>query len=336
MSRANKFTAIFLSGLFLFTAACGPAAVTSEATVTRTPSTAAVRAPVITPGAAPVVTPSTATVPAPVVIPSTATVPPPVITPAPTTPTTPAPTPTPTPVPARTTQIQYLGHSSFVLTSANGTKILLDPLSRGSTSYTIATIYGVDAITVGHEHGDHNNIAMGVSANGSTPLVIRGLIGTGANQTWNTVNETVKGVRITSISPAVPVYHDNVSGAARGRNTIFIYEVDGLRIVHMSDLGHTLSPAAVTAIGRADVIMIPVGGFYTIDAVDATTVVGQLNPKVVIPMHYKTPAQAASWPGGVLDPFLVGKTVVRVPGTTINVTPATLPAQTTVMVPLYE
>lgn len=333
MIRA-KFTAIILCGLLLLTAACAPAAVTPEATIIQTPSTAAARAPVITPGGAPVITPSTATVRAPVVTPSTATIAAPVITPAPTTPTTPAPTPTPTPTPvaARNTQIQSLGHATYVLTSANGTKILIDPLSRGSTSYTIATIYGVDAITVSHEHGDHNNVAMGVSANGSAPLIIRGLSGTGANQTWAAVNQTVKDIRIT----AIPSYHDNVSGAARGRNTIFIYEVDGLRIVHMGDLGHTLSLADISAIGRADVILVPIDAARTVDAVGATTVAGQLNAKVVIPMHYRTPAQPANFPGADLDPFLVGKTVVRVQSTTIRLTPATLPAQTTVMVLQYE
>lgn len=328
MSRASKFTAVFLGGLLLM-ASCAPAAVTPQATITQTPSTAAAQAPVITPGAAPVITPSTATVPAPVTTPVQATVTQsPVFRTANTTTTT----PTPTPAPAPTTQIKWLGHSTFLLTSANGTKILIDPLNAGSTRYAIATIYDTDAVTVSHEHGDHNNVAMA----GSSALIIRGLTGTGANQTWSTVNQTVKGVRITSISPVVPMYHDNVSGAQRGRNTVFIYEVDGLRIVHMGDLGHTLSPAAVQAIGRADVILIPVGGFYTIDAVDATTVVGQLNPKVVIPMHYKTAAQSANWPGVGVDAFLTGKTVVRVQSTTIRLTPATLPAQTTVMIPLYE
>ena len=185
---------------------------------------------------------------------------------------------------------------------------------------------------MGHEHGDHNNVAMGVSANDSTPLVIRGLIGTGANVTWNAVNQTVKDVRIS----AVPSYHDNVSGALRGKNTIFVYEVDGLRIAHMSDLGHTLDEAAIKAIGRVDVILIPVDAARTVDAVGATIVVGQLNPKIVIPMHYKTPAQPANFPGAELAPFLVGKTVVNALSTTIKLTPATLPAQTTVMVMLYE
>lgn len=206
----------------------------------------------------------------------------------------------------------------------------MDPVNTAA-GYVVSTLYGVDAVTVGHEHGDHGNVAMAPGA-----AIIRGLVGTGANQTWNTVNQTVKDVRIYSISPAVPVYHDNVTGAARGRDTIFVFEVDGLRIAHLSDLGHTLDEAAIKAIGPVDVILIPVGGFYTIDAVAASTVVGQLNPKIVVPMHYKTPVMAASWPGVGVDAFLVGKNVVRVQSTVIKLSKSTLPAQTTVMVPFYQ
>lgn len=207
----------------------------------------------------------------------------------------------------------------------------MDPVNAAS-GYTISTIYGVDAVTVGHEHGDHNNVAMAAGS----PLILRGLSGTGANQTWNTVNQTVKDIRIYSISPAVPVYHDNVTGAARGRNTIFVFEVDGLRIAHLSDLGHTLSADAIRAIGAVDVVLIPVGGFYTIDAAAATVVVGQLQPKIVVPMHYKTPKMRATWPGVEVDAFLVGKNVVRVQSTVIKLSKSTLPTQTTVMVPFYE
>ena len=326
MSRANKFTAVFL-GLVLFMASCAPAAVTSEATITQTPSTAAVRAPVITPGAAPVITPSRATVAAPV---TTPTAPVTVTTPRVTTNTT-ATTPTPTPAPAPTPQLQWLGQSTFVLTSANGTKILIDPVGT-SVGFTVSTQYGVDAVTVSHEHGDHNNVGMAAGS----PTILRGLIGTGANQTWNTVNQTVKDIRISSISPAVPIYHDNVSGAQRGRNSVFIFEVDGLRIVHLGDLGHTLSPEAIRAIGTADVLLIPVGGFFTIDAAAATAVVGQLNPKIVVPMHYKTARHSPTFQPVGVDAFLVGKNVVRVQSTVIKLSRSTLPAQTTVMLPFYE
>lgn len=319
------------SGLLILTAACAPAAPTSQPTITRTPATTPARAPVITPAPPPVITPSTATVRPPVITPSTTPVPAPVITPGGLiTITTPSPTPTP-PAPAPTPQLQWLGQSTFVLTSANGTKILIDPVGAG-VGFTITQFFGMDAVTVSHEHGDHNNVGMAAGS----PLILRGLTGTGANQTWATVNQTVKGIRIYSISPAVPIYHDNVSGAQRGRNAIFVYEVDGLRIVHLGDLGHTLNASAINAIGRVDVLMIPVGGFYTIDAAAATTVVGQLSPKIVIPMHYKTPRHSATWPGVGVDAFLVGKIVTRVQSTVIKFSAATLPAQTTVMLPFYE
>jgi len=251
-------------------------------------------------------------------------------TPTPTPTRTPTPTPTPSPTPtatpaASTTQVQYLGHSAFLLTSSQGTKVLVDPPSAG-TGYGIAPIAGVDAVPVTHEHSDHNNVAL---ATGS-PLILRGLTSDG----WATIDQRVKDVRIFSISPANPIYHDAEQGARRGRNTIFVLEVDGLRLAHLGDLGHTLTPQAVQAIGAVDVVMIPVGGNFTIDAAAATQVVGQLSPRVVIPMHYKTDVRP-TWQGEAVDPFLVGKTVQRPNSTTIDLSKATLPAATTVVVLNY-
>ncbi len=232
-------------------------------------------------------------------------------------------TPNANPVTMPTARLQWLGHSTFVLTSSQGAKILIDPVSN-STGYTITPQSGVEVVTVSHEHGDHNNVAM---ATGS-PLILRGLTSSG----WNPIDQTVKSVRIRTVSS----YHDNTSGTQRGRNTITVFEVDGLRIVHLGDLGHTLSPEAITAIGTPDVIMIPVGGFYTIDAAEATAVIDQLKPKIVIPMHYKTPKNSPTWPGATVDAFLVGKNEQRPNSTTITLTKNTLPAQTTVMIPNYE
>jgi len=235
--------------------------------------------------------------------------------------------PAPTPTPAPTAQLQWLGHSAFLLTSSQGTKVLIDPPSA-STGYAIAPIAGVDAVLVTHEHSDHNNVAL---ATGS-PLILRGLSATG----WNTIDQRVKDIRIYSISPAIPIYHDTQQGAQRGRNTIFVLEVDGLRLAHLGDLGHVLTPEIVQAMGAVDVVMIPVGGFYTIDAAGATTVVGQLNnPRVVIPMHYKTEARP-TWPGTGVDLFLEGKTVQRPNSTTIGLSRSALPAQSTVVVLNYR
>jgi len=241
---------------------------------------------------------------------------------------TPTPTPTPTAAPAGTTQLQWLGHSAFLLTSSQGTKVLIDP-PAATIGYAIAPIAGVDAVLVTHEHSDHNNVGV---ASGS-PLILRGLSSTG----WNTIDQRVKDIRIYSVSPAQPVYHDNSQGSARGRNTIFVLEVDGLRLAHLGDLGHVLTPEIVQAMGAVDVVLIPVGGSYTIDAAGATQVVGQLNnPRVVIPMHYKTPKMSATWPGVGVDDFLVGKTVQRPNSTTISLSKPTLPAQSTVVVLNYE
>ncbi len=241
--------------------------------------------------------------------------------------TAPIITPAANPVVLPALQLRWFGQSTFLLTSSIGTKILMDPVNA-QTGYNITPINGVDVVTITHEHSDHNNVSLAPG----NPLVLHGLSTSG----WNAIDQTVKGVRIISPSPAVPFYHDNTSGTQRGRNTVFIFEVDGLRIAHLGDLGHTLSPEAISAIGPVDVIMIPVGGSYTIDAAAATTVVDQLKPKIVIPMHYKTPVMSANWPGTTADAFLTGKNVQRPNSTSINISKSTLPTQTTVVVLNYQ
>jgi len=240
---------------------------------------------------------------------------------------TPVPSPTPTITLTPTTQLQWLGHSAFLVTSSQGTKILIDPPNAG-TGYAIAPVAGADAVLVTHEHSDHNNVGLAMGS----PLILRGLTSTG----WNAIDQRVKDIRIYSISPVNPVYHDSQQGAQRGRNTIFVLEVDGLRLAHLGDLGHVLTPEIVQAIGALDVALIPVGGSYTIDAAAATQVVGQLNPRVVIPMHYKTPKMQANWPGVGVEPFLEGKRVERPNSTVIRLSRPNLPAQTTVVVLNYE
>jgi L-ascorbate metabolism protein UlaG (beta-lactamase superfamily) len=228
---------------------------------------------------------------------------------------------------APVTQLQWLGHSTFLITSSKGTRLLLDPLNAG-TGYSVAPVAGVDAVLVTHEHADHNNVGL---ATGS-PIVLRGV----SNAGWNAIDQTVNDIRVYSLSPVNPVYHDSQQGAQRGRNTIFVLEVDGLRLAHLGDLGHSLTPEAVKAIGPLDVVLIPTGGYYTIDAAAATLVVGQLNPRVVIPMHYQTPKTPANWPGAGVAPFLEGKLVERPGSNSISLSRGNLPVQTTVLVLNYE
>ena len=124
----------------------------------------------------------------------------------------------------------------------------------------------------------------------------------------------------------VPTYHDPVQGSARGKNTVTVVEAEDLRVAHLGDLGHVLVPEQTRAIGALDVVMIPVGGHFTIGPTEADQVIAQLRPRVVIPMHYKTEFNA-SWPIGTLDDFLRGKAGVRRVGTAVTVTRDSLPPE---------
>lgn len=207
-------------------------------------------------------------------------------------------------------QITYLGHATFLL-SSDGTKILIDPYDE-KVGYPIPAV-DADAVLVSHEHGDHTNVAM---AKGK-PQVVRGL----SDGDWRKiVKQPVGKVTVSS----VPTYHDDTQGSQRGRNTVFIIEGEGLRIVHLADLGHMLDNSQATAIGHPDVVMIPVGGHFTIDAAQAKQVLDQIQPRVVIPMHYKTEVNAG-WPIGPLDNFtgVIGQT--KNVGHTVTVDKAKLP-----------
>lgn len=213
-------------------------------------------------------------------------------------------------------KITYLGHATFLLETGK-TKILIDPYN-GKVGYPVTPV-AADLVLVSHEHGDHTNVAM---ATGS-PRVIRGL----ADGQWRTVRETVDGIAISS----VPTFHDDTQGAQRGRNTVWILEAEGLRVVHLGDLGHLLDDAQVNAIGRPDVLMIPVGGHYTIDAAQAHTVAARLRPGVVVPIHYKTEMNPGS-PVTTVEPFLGGARNSRQAGHSVTVEKTKVPKETEVWV----
>ena len=130
-------------------------------------------------------------------------------------------------------------------------------------------------------------------------------------------------------------------GRSAARMPIFTFECDGLRLAHLGDLGHSLSPEQVQAIGPLDVLLIPVGGYYTIDAKTALEVIGQLQPRIVIPMHYKTPDLAASLASVLapVDDFLTAigdQADVIQAGQTYAVEKDGLPARLTVIVMKYK
>jgi L-ascorbate metabolism protein UlaG (beta-lactamase superfamily) len=219
--------------------------------------------------------------------------------------------------PAKVTLTWY-GQACFLIETATGTRIVVDPLSKG-LGYDLPVGLRADAVTISHEHADHNNVALV----GGRPKILRGL--TADKKGWTKIDDKVKDVAIRSVG----VYHDDKRGAERGLNAVFIFETAGLRIAHLGDLGHTLDDQQLSAIGSVDVVLVPVGGHFTIDAQQATRVLDQLHPRlVIVPMHYRTAVSTVTQLAPV-DEFLTSKANVRrlesntLPITAIKARPAT-------------
>jgi L-ascorbate metabolism protein UlaG (beta-lactamase superfamily) len=196
--------------------------------------------------------------------------------------------------------LTWYGQSCFMLESARGTKILMDPVPTNAGYLPPADLHA-NAVTISHEHLDHSNLGL---LQGK-PRVLRGL--TPDKKGWIRIDERIKDISVRSVG----VYHDNKRGAEQGLDTVFIFETGGVRIAHLGDLGHPLTDQQISAIGSVDVVLVPVGGGSTIDAQEATHVVDQIRPRLmVIPMHYKTDA-ATSKDLAPVDAFLSGRTNVR-------------------------
>jgi len=167
--------------------------------------------------------------------------------------------------------ITYLGHSCFKLENKEKqVSLITDPYNKdyGLRVPKMAS----DIVTVSHKHKDHSNISAVAGIDGK-PFII------------NMPGEyEIKGIFVYGI----PSFHDNEKGAKRGDNIIYRIEIDGVSIVHLGDLGHILPNNAVEALEGVDIVLIPVGGNYTIGAKEASQVISQIEPRIVIPMHYKT------------------------------------------------
>ncbi len=166
-------------------------------------------------------------------------------------------------------KITWLAHSCFMVENGAGVRLLTDPYSEG-TGYGVKRVMA-DIVTTSHQHLDHANLSMVEGSEGEYTLI-------------NTTGSfSVQGFEITGIATK----HDSEGGAKRGDNIVYVIECDGLRLCHLGDLGHRLNEEQIKAIGKVDFLMIPVGGVFTIDAKMARHVVADLNPMIVMPMHYK-------------------------------------------------
>lgn len=165
-------------------------------------------------------------------------------------------------------KIKWHGHSCFEITTNKGTVILTDPFDE-KVGYKVPKV-NADIVTVSHDHYDHNNTSAIISRH----ELINNL---GEHQV-----EDVKIIGVTS-------YHDEVHGAKRGNNIIFKYYIEDVIVVHLGDLGHPLTDQQIELLNDVDILLIPVGGIFTINDEQASALVNKLNAKVIIPMHFKTP-----------------------------------------------
>jgi L-ascorbate metabolism protein UlaG (beta-lactamase superfamily) len=210
-------------------------------------------------------------------------------------------------------ELFWLGHGCFRLRSRDAT-IIADPCPR-STGYSIGK-QSADIVTISHNHDSHNYL----DAVTGEPKVI-----TGPGE------YEVSGVLLTGVR----TYHDAQKGARKGKNTAFLIETEDVRICHLGDIGHILTPEQAEALSSTDVLLLPVGGGATIDAVAAAEVVSLLEPKVVVPMHYQTDVSTENL--DPLDRFLKEMSLGEVtPQPKLAVTKSGLPSDTQVVVLDYR
>ena len=179
--------------------------------------------------------------------------------------------------------IEHIGHAEFLITLESGYRIVTDPYDA-SIGYPVRKIEA-DGVLVSHHHHDHDAVE-NVSGH---PQIID----------FAGVHTFAPGVQVTGIMAD----HDDAEGTKRGKTLLFLLEAEGLRLAHLGDLGCLLDADQLEALGQVDVLMIPIGGFYTIDAKAALEVIQQLDPQIIIPMHYRT-THNADWPIAPVDEFI--------------------------------
>jgi L-ascorbate metabolism protein UlaG (beta-lactamase superfamily) len=211
-------------------------------------------------------------------------------------------------------KIKWYGHSAFQITTDSGTRIIIDPYDPGAFGGSL--VYGritdeADIVLTSHNHGDHN--------------YIKDIKGTFAHIKKAGQYEE-KGVKIK----AIPTFHDKSNGQERGANLVFVVSADDMVVVHLGDLGHVLDSRTLQNVGSADILLVPVGGFFTIDAKEATKVMNDINPAITIPMHYKT--EGIVMPINGLEGFTKDKNVKAVNVSEIVITKAMLPKSKEIIV----
>lgn len=212
-------------------------------------------------------------------------------------------------------KIKWFGHSSFLITADSGTRIITDPYESGAFEGALA--YGpidesADVVTISHDHGDHGYTQAVIG----TPILIRG------------AGEFVaSGIEFRGTE----TFHDPEAGTKRGKNVVYSFVVDDVKVCHCGDLGHVLTDDQAAEIGAVDVLLVPVGSYFTIGPEDAWKVSELLSAKIVIPMHFKT--SKCNFPIAPVDDFLKYAPIAKKAGTSeIEISKDKLPQEREVIV----
>ncbi len=186
-------------------------------------------------------------------------------------------------------EIKYLGHSSFRL-KGKGMSVVTDPFDSKMVGLPFPKVTA-EIVTVSHQHLDHNQVnQVKGTENRAEPFVIS-----------RPGEYEIGGVGVIGIRSQ----HDDKKGEERGENVIFTIQIDGVIVCHLGDLGHELSDKQIERVGQIDVLLVPVGGTFTIGPRLAVETINALSPSVVVPMHYKRPSMGASFDQMVtVDEFL--------------------------------
>ncbi|WP_461206342.1 MBL fold metallo-hydrolase [Clostridium sp. DL1XJH146] len=194
-------------------------------------------------------------------------------------------------------KITWLGHASFLMEDRKGSTIITDPYDP-SVGYKLFK-GKINLVTISHNHFDHNYTN---ELNGNPTIIDKvGL--------FNKFNISIEGI---------PSFHDHEKGLKRGSNIIYTFKFDNYKICHLGDLGHLLTDDDISKIGEIDILLIPVGGNFTIAANEAKEITKKINPHIVIPMHFKT--DKINFPIDGVEKFLIEmKNVKKIDSATIEI-----------------
>jgi len=209
--------------------------------------------------------------------------------------------------------VTWLGHACFML--EDGKKVIFDPFRDvGLPEPKVKA----DIILCSHSHSDHNNVR---SVRHERSIVLEGFGGV----------KDVEGISLRGIN----TFHDEVKGSARGRNTIYVVGLGGLKFCHLGDLGHILTQSQIDEVGPVHVLFLPIGGYYTIGPGEARRVMESIRPPVTVPMHYRMPGMSSIFDSlNTLDDFIRREdNVKRLDGPSFTISKENLPEKPTVIIP---